>query len=449
MPNEKERLDLKSHPARLYSRLENEEVVCHLSPRQCRLKPGQAGFCRVRQNENGKLVTLNYGVSVQLTQEMIETEAVVHHSPGQPILSLGNIGCMLNCDFCHNWQTSQMRYVKKKDFYHYTPEQVVQTALNKGIGILSWTYNDPVVWHEFVCDTARLGRQQGLLNLYKSAFYIGPEAIDELHEVIDIFSLSLKSMDPDFYRRVAKGRLEPVLEGIKQVYAYGTHHLEISNLVVTGMNDSLKEVEKVVNWMLKELDDEVPLHLVRFHPDYKYTHVERTNIEFLKKARLRALEMGIKHCYLGNVYEEHEGLNTSCRHCGNLLVQRFGLQTKVLGINSDQLCSRCGKPTPITFAPLKKGITNDPGLENREKQSSFSWHQDINACHVVIENKSLESQKVICRQDAEKVIPLEPGEQWRFICSRQSQTETGVELWHSPDVQVHFAEVLDRAHYPV
>ncbi|NBX82071.1 hypothetical protein EBQ90_03165 [bacterium] len=287
------------------------------------------------------------------------------------------------------------------------------------------------------------------MNLYKSAFYIGPEAIDELHEVIDIFSLSLKSMDPDFYRRVAKGRLEPVLEGIKQVYAYGTHHLEISNLVVTGMNDSLKEVEKVVNWMLKELDDEVPLHLVRFHPDYKYTHVERTNIEFLKKARLRALEMGIKHCYLGNVYEEHEGLNTSCRHCGNLLVQRFGLQTKVLGINSDQLCSRCGKPTPITFAPLKKGITNDPGLENREKQSSFSWHQDINACHVVIENKSLESQKVICRQDAEKVIPLEPGEQWRFICSRQSQTETGVELWHSPDVQVHFAEVLDRAHYPV
>ncbi|NBX82070.1 hypothetical protein EBQ90_03160 [bacterium] len=155
MPNEKERLGLKSHPARLYSRLENEEVVCHLSPRQCRLKPGQAGFCRVRQNENGKLVTLNYGVSVQLTQEMIETEAVVHHSPGQPILSLGNIGCMLNCDFCHNWQTSQMRYVKKKDFYHYTPEQVVQTALNKGIGILSWTYNDPVVWHEFVCDTAR------------------------------------------------------------------------------------------------------------------------------------------------------------------------------------------------------------------------------------------------------------------------------------------------------
>lgn len=449
MSDTKTRLNLNSHPARLYSKLENGEVVCHLSPRQCRMKPGQAGFCRVRQNENGELVTLNYGVSVQLTQEMIETEAVVHHSPGQPILSLGNIGCMLNCDFCHNWQTSQVRFVKKKDFQHYTPEQVVETAISKGIGILSWTYNDPVVWHEFVCDTARLARKKGLLNLYKSAFYISPEAIDELHEVIDIFSLSLKSMDPDFYRRVAKGRLEPVLEGIKQVHAYGDRHLEISNLIVTGMNDSMKEVEKVVTWILKELDDEVPLHLVRFHPDYKYTHVERTNVEFLKQARLRALEMGIKHCYLGNVYEEHEGLNTSCRHCGNLLVQRFGLQTKVLGINTDLKCSKCGSTTPIKFSKLRDQTGTSVNTATFAHKSSFSWHQDINACHVVLENLSQKPTNVVCRQDSERTIQLAPGEHWRFICSRQSMDNEGVVLLHSNDVKATFVELLDRAHYPV
>ncbi|NBX75852.1 MAG: AmmeMemoRadiSam system radical SAM enzyme [Proteobacteria bacterium] len=449
MSNVKERLNLTAHPARLYTKLENGEVICHLSPRQCRMKPGQAGFCRVRQNENGELVTLNYGVSVQLTQEMIETEAVVHHSPGQPILSLGNIGCMLNCDFCHNWQTSQVRFVKKKDIQRYTPEQVVETALNRGIGILSWTYNDPVVWHEFVCDTARLARQHGLLNLYKSAFYISPQAIDELHEVIDIFSLSLKSMDPTFYRRVAKGRLEPVLEGIKQVYSYGDRHLEISNLIVTGMNDSMEEVEKVVHWMLKELDETVPLHLVRFHPDYKYTHVERTSVEFLKKARLRALEMGIKHCYLGNVYEEHEGLNTSCAQCGNVLVKRFGLQTQLVGINEAKKCKQCNRPTPLKFTKPRTQIPTPSATDRFEKNTSFLWNQDINACHVILENLSSESRRVVSRQQAEKVIQLSPGEQWRFICSKQSNEDKGVELFYPGDVEVKFVELLDRAHYPV
>jgi len=453
MPTSKDRLGLKSHPARLYSKHENGEVTCHLSPRQCRLRPGQPGFCRVRQNEAGELVTLNYGVSVQLTQEMIETEAVVHHSPGEAILSLGNIGCMLNCDFCHNWKTSQFRYVEKKDIHHYTPEQVVETALSKGIGILSWTYNDPVVWHEFVCDTAKLAREHGLLNLYKSAFSISAQAIDQLHPVIDIFSLSLKSMDPDFYRRVTKGRLEPILEGIKQVHAYGDRHLELSNLVVTGLNDTLPEVEKVVTWMLNNLGEEVPLHLVRFHPDYKYTHVGRTSIAFLKEARLRALEMGLKHVYLGNVYENHEGLNTYCSHCRHLLVSRFGLQTQTPGIDPAHRCRNCGASTPITFVPLKKSKTEMRHRREEENMTRFLWHGDINACHVMLHNPTAVPLTVVCTADSAsdacgQEIRLAPGERWRFIASRKAPLEKGVQLIHPAPVQVSFAEVLDRAHFP-
>jgi pyruvate formate lyase activating enzyme len=449
MPNDKERLGLVSRPARLYERLENGEVQCSLSPKRCRLKPGQAGFCRVRANEGGELVTLNYGVSVQMTQEMIETEAVVHHSPGQPILSLGNVGCMLNCDFCHNWKTSQLRFVEKKDFHHYTPEQVVETALMKGIGILSWTYNDPVVWHEFVCDTARLARKEGLLNLYKSAFSITPEAIGELHEVIDIFSLSLKSMSPEFYRRVAKGRLEPVLEGIKQVHRYGDRHLELSNLVVTGMNDTMEEVEKVVEWVLKELDDGVPLHFVRFHPDYKYTSVERTSIDFLKKARLRALEMGIKHCYLGNVYEEHEGLGTRCLHCENPLVLRYGLQTRIVGIDDGNRCKKCGAGTPIRFPKLRTPAPGARVAGSLEQSSFFGWRGDVNACHVIVENPAGESRAALCRQGtSEGEILLAPGETWRFIASKKAADDEGVTLLHGADLKVKFAEVLDRAHFP-
>jgi len=447
----KEKLNLKSHPARLYTPLPDGGVICHLSHRNCQIKPGSAGFCRVRQNEGGKLVTLNYGVSVQMTQEMIETEAVVHHSPGAPILSLGNVGCMLNCDFCHNWKTSQMRFVETKDIFHYTPQQVVDTALSKGIGVISWTYNDPVVWHEFVCDTSRLAKQAGLMTLYKSAFSIDPRAVDELHDVIDIFSLSLKSMSPEFYRKVAKGRLEPVLEGIKQVYRFKDRHLELSNLIVTGMNDTLVDVDKVIDWMLKELDDQVPLHFVRFHPDYKYTHVQRTPIEFLKKARQRALDRGLKHVYLGNVYEEHEGLNTYCGSCKALLVKRFGLQTQLVGLDSDLRCKKCLTPGPIKVAPIQKRAVESSATLKFEKTSTFDWHGDINACHVLTENVGDKDETFLRLQNAPQEatsVALKPQEQWRFIASRKSNQDRGIVIRHPALVNIKFLEVLDRAHFP-
>ena len=145
-----------SHPARLEEILDNGVVRCHLSPRNCTMREGQHGFCGVRANRGGRLVSLNYGKSVHATEETIETEAVNHYAPGERILSMGNIGCMMNCSYCHNWKTSQAKYVSDKDVFYYTPEQVVDIATRHGIRCLSWTYNDPVVWHEFVRDTARL-----------------------------------------------------------------------------------------------------------------------------------------------------------------------------------------------------------------------------------------------------------------------------------------------------
>jgi pyruvate formate lyase activating enzyme len=168
--------------ARLEERLPDGIVRCHLSPRNCKIKNGQNGFCGVRGNRGGRLVTMNYGKSVHITEETIETEAVNHYSPGERILPLGNIGCMLNCKYCHNWKTSQAKYVDDKDVYHYTPEYVVDTALRHGIRCLSWTYNDPVVWHEFVRDTAQLGQEAGLINLYKSAFQVDlPGVLQKVH----------------------------------------------------------------------------------------------------------------------------------------------------------------------------------------------------------------------------------------------------------------------------
>lgn len=445
-------LGLDSRDAKFFRNLSQETVECYLCPRHCKINDQRGGFCKVRWNEGGKLKTLNYGVSVQMTQEVIETEAVNHFAPGTPILSLGNVGCMMNCDYCHNWKTSQMREVKRKDIHHYTPEQVVSTALEKNIKILSWTYNDPVVWHEFVYDTAKLARKHGLINLYKSAFYIGPEAIEELHEVIDIFSISLKSLNPEIYLKTTKGQLQPVLDGIKQVYNYKSHHLELSNLVVTDSTDKMEEIERLVNWILTELDDSVPLHLVRFHPDYKYTHVERTSIEFLKAARERALEMGLKHCYLGNVYEAGEWLNTRCKCCKELLVKRFGLQTQIPGLTSDGMCLKCGEKSSIVTISSSSVVPLNSVKDDLSHSKLISWSSEANAAHLVAKNHATVPMSFRYRhlgKESFAEINLTPGENWRFLISRDSHDSTGIEVLYPEQMDLNFLEVLDRAHFPV
>jgi len=383
--NERKRqLGISEHSAKFFRTFSESKVECYLCPRHCKISDQSHGFCGVRFNNSGKLVTLNYGVSVPITQEVIETEAVLHFAPGAPILSLGNVGCMLNCDYCHNWQTSQTKHVRAEDFKTYTPQEIVQTALDKNIKILSWTYNDPVVWHEFVYDTAKLAKENGLLNLYKSAFYIGPEAIDELHEVIDIFSLSLKSMSPEFYLKVAKGRLQPVLDGIKQVYRFGDRHLEISNLVVTELNDNFEDVKRLADWVLTNLDESVPLHLVRFHPDYKYRNVERTSIDFLKKARDLVLSLGIKNCYLGNIFEQGEWLNSRCQSCSSILVERFGMQSRWVNLRNDGTCRTCGTLSPIKVlaGETNQSIAVPVHSSTNYKKTSHFWHDDINSAHI-------------------------------------------------------------------
>ncbi len=448
----KENLGLSSRDAKFFRKLDDQSVECYLCPRHCKIKDEKGGFCKVRWNEGGNLKTLNYGVSVQMTQEVIETEAVNHFAPGTPILSLGNVGCMMNCDYCHNWKTSQMREVNLKDIHHYTPEQVVATALEKNIKILSWTYNDPVVWHEFVYDTAKLARKHGLINLYKSAFYIGPEAIEELLEVIDIFSISLKSLNPEIYLKTTKGQLQPVLDGIKQVYKSKRHHLELSNLVVTDSTDKMEEIERLVSWILTELDSTVPLHLVRFHPDYKYTYVERTSIEFLKKARERALEMGLKHCYLGNVYESGEWLNTHCQSCDEVLVKRFGLQTQTPGLSSDGSCLNCGQKSSIvtlSSSPVIPKISTNDDFTNSK---FISWTSEANAAHLVAKNNSTDSKSFRFRhlgKEEFSEIGLTPGEKWRFLISRDNHSSQGIEISFPEQISVEFLEVLDRAHFPV
>jgi pyruvate formate lyase activating enzyme len=438
------KLSSSSEPARLWEPLDGERVQCHLSPRECKIPSGGLGFCGVRYNDGGKLVTLNYGKSVPMTQETIETEAVYHYAPGARILSMGNIGCMMKCDFCHNWQTSQARLARDQDIVAYTPEQVVEYALRHDIGILSWTYNDPVVWHEFVVDTARLGRKHGLKNLYKSAFYIGPRAVDELLDVIDIFSLSLKSMNEEHYRKHTGGTLQPVLDAVLQVYRARGPHLELSNLCVTDRNDNVEESLKVARWMLDNLDADIPLHYVRFHPDYKYTTVGRTSIPFLEEARRAAIAEGMRYVYVGNVTDT-ASVNTSCAGCGELLVARYGLTATVHLRNG--CCPRCERRAPIVMPELVTRGANGHAAVEDAVETLHDFRGAIQSIHVEQDRESTIRFQFVDAGGRPIGVQMTSACR-RFMISKAYPEATGVRVTHARGTVPRIYEVFDRAHFP-
>ncbi|MBF0309090.1 MAG: AmmeMemoRadiSam system radical SAM enzyme [Magnetococcales bacterium] len=439
-------------PARLETLLEGGEVQCNLSPRRCRIREGGVGVCGVRGNVGGRLVTFSYGKGVHLTEEVIETEAVFHYAPGARTLSLGNIGCNLNCSYCQNWKTSQSRYVEDGDIYAFSPEQVVETAVRHGIRVLSWTYNDPVVWHEFVLDTARLAREAGLINLFKSAFYITPEAVEELLPVIDIFTLSIKSINPGYYRQLTGGRVEPVLEAVRQVHRAGKH-LEVSNLMVTDISDDEASARQVIEWILNHLDVQVPTHFARFHPEYRLTQTCRTPVENLQRARRLAQSMGLAHVYLGNVLDV-EATSTTCRVCGSLQVRRFGLNTRVVGLDGEGRCRHCQAPSGIRMLPA---LQARPRLERLPKVALQSqvchWRGEIASFHVQLHNTTPVDTAVYYRlvggADASwSEVALGAGEHYRFVLGKDAPEDTGVELRLPEGVVLHWHEVYDRAHFP-
>jgi pyruvate formate lyase activating enzyme len=438
-----------SRPARHWTASSDPaRVECRLCPRHCKPRDGQHGFCRVRGNVGGALHTFNYGVSVQAAQETIETEAINHYRPGARILSLGNVGCMMSCTFCHNWETSQVKHLDPRAVHYYTPEQVVETALANEIRMLSWTYNDPVVWQEFVVDTARLAARHGIQNLYKSAFYIEEEPCRELIEVIDVFSLSLKSMSPELYRTVTAGELRPVLDRMRQVYAAG-RHLEISNLMVTGMNDNDAEARRVVRFVLDELGPEVPLHFVRFHPAYRHTGVARTPPDVLLRAREMAIEEGLHHCYVGNLYAPGVS-DTRCRSCDALLVERFGLTVRVAGLAVDGRCAQCGAAGPIQdpFGGARRGsVARDT---DADRELGVAWNDEVQSLHVVAPAGCGSVDLDVIRVPGGESARLSVGHGLsRVIVSRASADETGVVVRWPSRAPLRFLPVLDRAHFPV
>ena len=312
-------------------------VRCNLCPHRCILAEGERGLCRVRENRGGKLYTFAYGNPCAIHVDPIEKKPFYHFLPGTTAFSLATAGCNLRCQYCQNYTISQ-RTPEQLTSYDAPPHLVVEAAAQDAAATIAYTYTEPMIFYEYMLDTARLARQSGQRNVVISAGYVNPEPLRELCHFLDGCKIDLKGYNPDFYRQVCSGTIEPVLESIRIVHEMGVH-LEIVNLVVPTLNDNREELRALAEWVLDTLGPDVPLHFSRFHPDYQLTNLPPTPIETLETAREAALDVGLHYVYLGNV-PGHEGNHTYCPGCGKVIVRRSGMATEEMHI-VDGRCEYC------------------------------------------------------------------------------------------------------------
>ena len=322
-------------------------VQCNLCPHRCLIADGERGHCRVRENRGGRLYSMVYGNPCAVHVDPIEKKPFYHFLPTAPAFSLATAGCNLRCLYCQNWSISQVRPEDTQNA-DLPPAEIVRYARDAGAPVIAYTYSEPTAFYEYMVDTARLAREAGLRNVVISAGFINPEPLRELCGVVDAIKIDLKGYDEGFYRDVCGGELGPVLESIRTIYESGTH-LEIVNLVVPTLNDSLDQLRALAHWVAEDLSPDIPLHFTRFHPDYKLTNLPPTPIETLERAREAALAEGVRFAYVGNI-PGHPGNHTTCPACGETIVLRQGFAVREYHLRAGA-CAFCGEPIPGVWWP--------------------------------------------------------------------------------------------------
>jgi len=308
------------------------------------MRPGQRGFCFVRENVGGRLELTTYGRSSGFALDPIEKKPLNHVRPGSAVLSFGTAGCNLACKFCQNWSISTARDVDLLN-RTATPGAIAEAARYRGASGVAYTYNDPVIFAEYAIDTAAACREVGLLNVAVTAGYINPIPRADFFGAMDAANVDLKGFTPDFYRRVVGGRLEAVQDTLRYIQHETSCWLEITTLLIPGYNDSDAEVGALAEWVAGELGPAVPLHFTAFHPDNRMCDVPRTPLSTLKRARQIGLAAGLNFVYIGNVPDE-AGSTTVCPGCGQAVIVRAGYAVVRYELTADGACRHCGTAIP-------------------------------------------------------------------------------------------------------
>ena len=278
----------------MYYKLFDDHIECQLCAHHCRIKEEKTGICRVRKNIEGKLYSLNYGKLTAIHDDPVEKKPLYHFMPGTRTLSIGSYGCNFACRFCQNYEIAQEQ---PSFIIDRTPEDIVNMAIREGFPSISYTYNEPTVFYEFMLDTAKLAHSKGLKNIMVTNGFIENEPLEELLEYMDAFNIDLKTFNDETYRRICGGRLEPVLETIK--LASSKSHVEVTTLIVTGMNDTEEELTRIFEW-LAGVDENIPLHLTRYFPAYKYNEPP-TDVDFMRRMHEKARKY-LTNVHLGNIF---------------------------------------------------------------------------------------------------------------------------------------------------
>jgi len=307
--------------ALFYDKLGDKIVQCHICPRNCVIPQGKRGFCGVRENRGGTLYALSYGKTVAAHVDPIEKKPLFHFLPSTTAFSVATAGCNLRCKFCQNWEISQAK-PEEVDYVYLAPQDLVAKAKESGSLTIAYTYTEPVVFYEYMLDTAKLAKEQGLKNIMHSSGYVNELPLRQLAKYLDAANIDLKGFSEEFYLKLAEGSLEPVLETLKVLKEEGVH-IEITNLILSGFNDDENLIIKMCLWIKDNLGPDTPLHFSRAFPMYKLTSLNPTPIETLERARKIALDCGLKYVYIGNVVG-NPAENTYCPNCKKLLIERKG-----------------------------------------------------------------------------------------------------------------------------
>lgn len=327
--------------------VEDGRIQCDLCPRNCRLQEGQRGYCFVRERRGGALCLTTWGRSSGFCLDPIEKKPLAHFHPGTAVLSFGTAGCNLGCRYCQNHEISAARRWDRLG-QEATPADIAGTAQSWGVPQVAFTYNDPVIYAEYAIDTARACQERGVRTVAVTAGYIGAVARADFFDPMDATNIDLKGFDEDFYRRVTGAHLRDVLETISWVVNQGRTWVELTTLLIPGLNDSEVRLREQCHWILSELGADVPLHFSAFHPDHRMLDVPPTSPSSLRRAREIALEEGLHFVYTGNVHDV-EGDTTRCAICEEVLIVRDWYSILEYRVRPEGTCPTCGTVLPGHF----------------------------------------------------------------------------------------------------
>jgi len=326
--------------ARYWRSLHKDSTVqCFLCAHSCVIKGNERGRCRTRINVNGELRSLVYGRPVSIHVDPIEKKPFYHFLPGAEAYSLGSSGCPFQCKFCQNWELSQS-WPEDYQVSYTPPANIVRSVLSKKVPVISFTYNEPTVFTEYLIDIARDAKKHGLRSTIISCGFMNEAPLAEMCKALDAIKIDLKGYSERFYRTVSNAELRPVLRSIKQISRSRTH-LEIVNLIVPTLNDSDRMLKELINWISGELGPDVPVHFSRFHPSYQMLNLPPTPVSTLERARDMAISGGINYAYVGNV-PSHPGNHTYCPGCKKTVVRRHGYFLQEMNVKGGR-CSFCNR----------------------------------------------------------------------------------------------------------